>query len=224
MSLLPLTNIIFVFVFTDLPSVTWLGQTISARHTKLVSVGGIASEAAAVVIESGKLHNNNIDWPRTMCVEKARNIPRFEGFMGPRKFTKLANAARSGPVVVINVHKSRCDALIVMAAFNEVTLKCRHLYARHLMVSTKLDDAGFEGILSSLWTIVVKPVLDAYRSFDPSRIWWCATDPFTFLPIHAAGLYNTRDAGFKISDFVISSYTPTLTALLEPPLIAHRAF
>jgi CHAT domain-containing protein len=61
-------------------------------------------------------------------------------------------------------------------------------------------------------------------SFDPPRIWWCATGPLTFLPIHAAGLYNTKEAGFKISDFVTSSYTPTLTALLEPPLIAHRTF
>lgn len=61
-------------------------------------------------------------------------------------------------------------------------------------------------------------------SFNPPRIWWCATGPLTFLPIHAAGLYNTREAGFKISDFVTSSYTPTLTALVEPSLLAHRAF
>ena len=61
-------------------------------------------------------------------------------------------------------------------------------------------------------------------SFDPPRIWWCATGPLAFLPIHAAGLYNTMEAGFKISDFVTSSYTPTLTALLEPPFIAHRDF
>jgi CHAT domain-containing protein len=59
---------------------------------------------------------------------------------------------------------------------------------------------------------------------DPPRIWWSTTGPLTFLPIHAAGLYNTREAGFKISDFVVSSYTPTLTALLVEPRIAMRTF
>jgi CHAT domain-containing protein len=35
-----------------------------------------------------------------------------------------------------------------------------------------------------------------------------------FLPLHAAGLYGEQEAlGSKLSDFVVSSYTPTLTAL-----------
>jgi CHAT domain-containing protein len=33
------------------------------------------------------------------------------------------------------------------------------------------------------------------------------------LPIHAAGIYGTE--GEKLSDYVVSSYTPTLTAILE---------
>jgi CHAT domain-containing protein len=36
-----------------------------------------------------------------------------------------------------------------------------------------------------------------------------------FLPIHAAGLYETQEIGEKLSDYVVSSYTPTLTAILE---------
>jgi CHAT domain-containing protein len=40
------------------------------------------------------------------------------------------------------------------------------------------------------------------------------TGPLTFLPIHAAGLYDTKDQP-KIFDYVVSSYTPTLTALLN---------
>ena len=40
-----------------------------------------------------------------------------------------------------------------------------------------------------------------------------------FLPIHAAGLYDTRHAqpGHKVSDFVISSYVPTLSILALSP-------
>jgi len=47
-----------------------------------------------------------------------------------------------------------------------------------------------------------------------TRIWWCATGSLAFLPIHAAGIYDTNK-GDKISDYVVSSYTPTLTAILD---------
>ena len=46
------------------------------------------------------------------------------------------------------------------------------------------------------------------------HVTWCLTGPLTFLPIHAAGLYAAKDQP-KIFDYVISSYTPTLTALLN---------
>ena len=50
-----------------------------------------------------------------------------------------------------------------------------------------------------------------------SRIWWCATGPLAFLPIHAAGIYarSTSKAGPALSDFAISSYIPNVRALSE---------
>jgi CHAT domain-containing protein len=50
---------------------------------------------------------------------------------------------------------------------------------------------------------------------NPPQIWWCPTGPLAFLPIHAAGLYDANGVGEKISDYVVSSYTPTLTAMLR---------
>lgn len=99
---------------------------------------------------------------------------------------KLQQAAQSGPVVVINVNNSRCDALIVMKDLDEVihvplnnfsrerALNLHEsLYqllskagvrvrdTRHMQrASTTSDDCEFGEILSSLWTYVVKPVLD----------------------------------------------------------------
>ena len=56
-----------------------------------------------------------------------------------------------------------------------------------------------------------------------SRIWWCATGPLAFLPIHAAGIYST---GPTLSDFAISSYIPNVRALTErvnsPQLLDER--
>ena len=46
------------------------------------------------------------------------------------------------------------------------------------------------------------------------HVTWCLTGLLTFLPAHAAGLYDTENQP-KIFDYVVSSYTPTLTALLN---------
>ncbi|KAJ7872248.1 CHAT domain-containing protein [Mycena leptocephala] len=82
-------------------------------------------------------------------------------------------------------------------------------------------DDIFSHILSELWLKIVHPVLNALAittpvSQDLGRIWWCPTGPLAFLPIHAAGLYGKDQAfGYKLSDFLISSYTPSLTALIQ---------
>ncbi|KAJ6548811.1 CHAT domain-containing protein [Mycena capillaripes] len=86
--------------------------------------------------------------------------------------------------------------------------------------SGNLED-GLAHILSELWLRLVKPVLDALVIMTPAkdnlqRIWWCPTGPFTSLPIHAAGPYGRDDVfGSKLSDYVISSYTPSLAALIQ---------
>ena len=50
-------------------------------------------------------------------------------------------------------------------------------------------------------------------------MFWCPTGPFVFLPIHAAGLYDTQHSQprDKVSDFVVSSYVPTLSILAPWP-------
>jgi CHAT domain-containing protein len=53
---------------------------------------------------------------------------------------------------------------------------------------------------------------------NPLHVWWSLTGPLAFLPIHAAGLYGAAQSsvlGCKLSDYVVSSYTPSLTALIE---------
>ncbi|KAJ6529165.1 CHAT domain-containing protein [Mycena vulgaris] len=81
-------------------------------------------------------------------------------------------------------------------------------------------DIVFRVLLELLWTDVVKPVfifLNLKKSTQPHRVWWCPTGPFASLPIHAAGIY-TEDSTDCVTDYIVSSYTPTLTALLEPPI------
>jgi hypothetical protein len=60
-------------------------------------------------------------------------------------------------------------------------------------------------------TIILPKV---YKSGKRLRLHWCPTGDFAFLPLHAAGIY-TGDSQCSMSDFAVSSYTPTLSALIK---------
>ena len=57
-------------------------------------------------------------------------------------------------------------------------------------------------------------------------MWWCPTGIFSFFPLHAAGDYSPNaPLGSKLTDYAISSYTPSLVALLRAlesqPTVPH---
>ncbi|MEU5198589.1 CHAT domain-containing protein [Streptomyces scabiei] len=77
-------------------------------------------------------------------------------------------------------------------------------------------------VLEWLWDAVTEPVLDALGftaaiddHADAPRMWWCPTGPLTLLPLHAAGYHSPSNGGRAVIDRVVSSYTPTLRALVE---------
>ncbi|KAI0028285.1 TPR-like protein [Vararia minispora EC-137] len=88
-------------------------------------------------------------------------------------------------------------------------------------------DSQIADVLEVLWLCIVQPILERIEGkladstiTDTPHITWCPTGPLAFLPIHAAGIYGRRGMpgdGMKLSDTVVSSYTPTLSALLRPP-------
>jgi CHAT domain-containing protein len=45
-------------------------------------------------------------------------------------------------------------------------------------------------------------------------MWWCVTGELSFLPVHAAGRYQTT-SGVCASDYLVSSYIPTLHSLIK---------
>ncbi|KAF8599010.1 hypothetical protein BDV93DRAFT_450117, partial [Ceratobasidium sp. AG-I] len=51
------------------------------------------------------------------------------------------------------------------------------------------------------------------------HITWCTTGALSFLPIHAAGRYGSEDE--RIYDYAVTSYTPTLSALLSSASPSH---
>ena len=70
-----------------------------------------------------------------------------------------------------------------------------------------------------LWEKVVQPVkphlaLPASAGASPPRLWWCPTGPLIGLPLHAAGT-GPGPSAESVLDWAVSSYTPTITALLS---------
>ncbi|TDL15147.1 hypothetical protein BD410DRAFT_733111 [Rickenella mellea] len=187
------------------------------------------------------------DWDR--IVKEVRQAPGFERFLLPKQFSELRHAARDGIVVVLNVSRYRCDALIIKSpseSFHHVrledfsyekarnlSLSLRHILSdqgirghsadrmayRHLGPGSEPCNDDFRDILAELWELVVRPVIESLESHQTRdeylRIIWCPTGPLVFLPIHAAGIYNVDGtSSISLPDIAISSYTPTLTALL----------
>ncbi|VDC02438.1 unnamed protein product [Peniophora sp. CBMAI 1063] len=77
-------------------------------------------------------------------------------------------------------------------------------------------------ILKRLWTWVAHPILQGMKLIDREstqrlpHVTWCPTGPLTQLPLHAAGIYDTTlPEQARVFDFVVSSYTPSLSALLR---------
>jgi CHAT domain-containing protein len=77
-------------------------------------------------------------------------------------------------------------------------------------------------VLRWLWDEIAEPVLIALGFVETPgpaqawpRLWWCPAGPLTLLPLHAAGYHEETGAGRTVLDRVVSSYTPTLRALLE---------
>src|SRR6202034_4711619 len=74
-------------------------------------------------------------------------------------------------------------------------------------------------ILRSLWDNIAFPVrtqLVALGVPDKSRIWWCPTSKLCGLPLHAAGSYSPKVPKPNcIPDCYVSSYTPSLSALIK---------
>ncbi|KDN39478.1 hypothetical protein RSAG8_08773, partial [Rhizoctonia solani AG-8 WAC10335] len=146
-------------------------------------------------------------------VSQVRQLEGFESFLRPRSAGELSAVARTGPVIVINIHQAQCDALIIKQGGIEhvplpgLTYAAAQQMRTRMELSLGLSRGGIQEraqrrpvapdpdaeqdtrqILSLLWDNVVEPLLDflGYIVRVPEElphITWCVTGPLTFLPI-----------------------------------------
>ncbi|KAJ7767931.1 CHAT domain-containing protein [Mycena maculata] len=219
----------------------FLSAQLDAAHTGGGSLAVVDTAAGQSLTR--RSHDHVIE--REQVLQEIRRLEGFDRFLLPKQIRELSQATQGGPVVILNITDNQCDALtLTPGPDNEVghitlpgfTMQDAESLARSLdrlvhhpgrseRLLGKLEgqqniEDEFAHILSELWVHMVKPVLEALgitaSSTQNQRIWWCPTGPLTFLPIHAAGIYGENEVfGSKLSDFVISSYTPSLTALIR---------
>ncbi|KAG2144699.1 CHAT domain-containing protein [Suillus bovinus] len=165
------------------------------------------------------------DW--NGAVEEIRKIEGFSRFLLPPLFSDLQDAARDGPIIVLVASKSSCDDIIIPHKQPPISIQLPTDFEKLLRLMLALreaieKEAGPKGnqpalikALRKLWDLVVRPVVENLGKFARrgSRIWWCPTSVFNFLPLHAAGEYRAN--GESLSQQYISSYTPSLTALMR---------
>jgi tetratricopeptide (TPR) repeat protein len=170
-------------------------------------------------------------------VARIRRQAGFQSFLERASFESLQRAAVGGPVILVNVSRQRCDALIVLhdapprliplpdTSLEELTTLSTRFY-RMLRATSgvgeeKMREREVVVVLRTLWDTLVHPIVDELGPLIPrgARIWWCPTSKLTTLPLHAAGPY--RKGALNLPNIYVSSYTPTLAALIrarhQPP-------
>jgi CHAT domain-containing protein/tetratricopeptide (TPR) repeat protein len=159
-------------------------------------------------------------------VSNIRNLPGLSRFLLPSLFHDLQHAATEGPVIIVNASKYSCDALIVFLDRDPVHVPLQVTQDNVRDLSTELHTLSVRArradmtkelafFLRKLWDQIVSPIVDCLKTTHPfqSRIWWCPTAEFSVLPLHISGPYRKGEQ--NLPHLYISSYTPTLSALIH---------
>jgi tetratricopeptide (TPR) repeat protein len=183
------------------------------------------------------------DAPRALAnhwqdlVARARRIPGLADVMRPPDVPALRGAVAGGAAVFVNISDLRSHALLVTpdgidaVELPGVTGEKAAAVVREFWPAIHMLDLGIFDRASRaeaketmkrtrrwLWDAIAGPVLDRLQLPIPAddtawpRVWWCPTGVLSMLPLHAAG---DDESGDCVIDRVISSYTTTLSALIQ---------
>jgi tetratricopeptide (TPR) repeat protein len=184
-------------------------------------------------------------------LDQVRALPGFQAFLRPPQVGELRGAAVGGPVVIVNVSQWRCDALLVTdtptrvvelsalthdSVYDHASTYLAALQGYESTASTpataQIMDQAITTTLEWLWDAIAEPVLTELGHDHPPdpgqvwpRIWWCPTGPLALLPLHAAGYHDPGHRHHRLSvvDRAVSSYTPTLRALIQAHTTPSRS-
>jgi CHAT domain-containing protein len=169
---------------------------------------------------------------RDRLISQIQALPGFNNFLRPPSFDTLHWAACRGPVIVINyggwcsdililLHNSPPSLIPTSDDFHTRAAKLQDQLLRERrkgLESDKFEDA-LRSVLKELYDLVGRPVIKRLNELnvpEQSRVWWCPTSLFCSLPLHAMGpIPSDMGPPRYFLDVYISSYTPSLSALIE---------
>ena len=201
------------------------GKELADKYTQLASLlRTVLDTPPNAQSQHERAHHLNIQLQD--IVTDISKLPGLSRFLQPPLFSELRIAAAGGPVIIVNTSQYSCDALIILPEqdpihvalpVTKVRVSELSLELCSLLSRAKFEDVsrGLLVLLRELWDVAVFPIVKILEQSCPyrSRIWWCPTAEFSLLPLHAAGPY--RKGQRNLSSLYISSYTPTLTALVR---------
>ncbi|KAK2729491.1 TPR domain-containing protein [Colletotrichum kahawae] len=148
---------------------------------------------------------------------KIQQQPGFEGFLGTMSDNQMLQAGSRGPVIVVNVSRFRCDAIIV----EECGIRALPLYdVTYETIESKASEVRYPYTLIWLWDVIVGPVLESLGFLSTPHtgnswphVWWIPTGPLVGFPLHAAGHHFGGQERTAL-DRVISSYSTSVQAIV----------
>ncbi|SCV45617.1 uncharacterized protein FFB14_08756 [Fusarium fujikuroi] len=153
-------------------------------------------------------------------LDEIRNMPGFEDFLCPLTTDQIRAAAAYGPIVVINSSWMGCEG-IVIERDRITSMVFEDLDDGELMERAAGFDLGTPDMLEWLWDTITSRVLEllGFKKAPSDQqewphIWWIPTGPLSRFPLHASGRHQER-SGNTVMDRVISSYSPSLKALVH---------
>ncbi|CAG9986780.1 unnamed protein product [Clonostachys byssicola] len=183
------------------------------------------------LLNSDPISTSSFDNPRhdagrqlDSLLEQIRGLHGFDRFLLPPSEKQIKSAAVNGPIVMINVHRERCDALIVRTD-HIVSLALPDLHhAQVLEYAAKDIDRE---ILEWLWDTTTLPIMEflGYHEMPTNspwpRVFWITTGPLSSFPIHCAG-YHYSGSTKTVMDRVISTYSASVGAIIQGRQVTSR--
>jgi tetratricopeptide (TPR) repeat protein len=172
-------------------------------------------------------------WRNTLG--QIRQLPEYKNFLKWPRYVHLRRIANGGSVVIINACRHRVDALIIdsfnpichiplqSVDYKTIELMSTSIQKRPPVYAMENEKMFYERrhlrpALRWAWTEIVEPIFQKLpqqpHGNSLPRIWWYLTGPLTFIPIHAAGPFNSPK-DIDVSQLVISSYITSLGSLLK---------
>ncbi len=141
---------------------------------------------------------------------------RVDGYLGALRAAEQARQAQQAAWSAVPSPASSGPGL-------QAALQAAQRAERELLRAQEAAEVVVTATLEWLWDAIAQPVLTALGHLQAPaadepwpRVWWCPTGPLALVPLHAAGYHRTPADGpaRAVLDLVVSSYTPTLRALL----------